>query len=190
MFSVPGKAGGALAACALIALLAAAGCSSGPGQPSWASALGSGVTVVSPGSASPGNASPDEVLAGIQAVVASGHYTDLCKYEEPSLQSNCNANISQVTPAEAASQLPTIKNFALGYTAIDGDKALVGVTGTVCVPRQTPDCYTNSDPAAILDSGKPFATLWSESVAAPPNVYSPSPVIEVNGSWYAYATSS
>jgi hypothetical protein len=188
-------AAGAFGACALTAVLAATGCSSGGGsagssQPSWAQSLGSGVTIIPPGSASPGNASPTGVMVGVVKAITTGPFIDFCKYEQPSEQASCRSTFGQVTKAEAANQLPTFKSFALGYTAIDGTKALIGITGTICVPNQKPSCYTNKDPAAVLDSGKPFAKLWSEAIAAPPNVYSLSPCIEINGSWYAYTASS
>jgi hypothetical protein len=193
----------ALGACALAGVLAATGCSSGSGsgggsgagstgsgQPSWAKSLGTRVTIVPPGPASPGNATPGDVMAGVVKALSVGPITDFCRYEQPSQQSSCRTTFGQVTRSEAASELPTFKHFALGYMAIDGTKALIGVTGTICVPNQKPSCYTNKDPAAILDSGKPFATLWNKAVAAPANVYSLSPAIEVNGSWYAYTASS
>ena len=65
-------------------------------------------------------------------------------------------------------------------------KALIGFTGTVCILKQYPSCFTNNDPAAILDSGKSFSTLWSQSLTSPANVYSLSPAIKFNGNWYAY----
>lgn len=129
-------------------------------------------------------------MAGVVKALSAGPITDFCKYEQPSQQSSCRSTFGQVTKSEVASQLPTFKNFALGYLAIDGTKALIGVTGTICVPNQKPSCYANKNPAAILDSGKPFATLWRQAVAAPANVYSLSPAIEVDGSWYAYTSTS
>ncbi len=186
------RARAALALCALAGLIGAAGCSSGGGgsQPSWASSLGSGVTVVSPGTASPGNGTPDGVMIGVVDSITSGHFTDLCKYEMPATQSQCNSAMSQVTPSVAASQLPSFKNMKLGYTAVDGTKAIIGITGTVCLPNQTPSCFTNNDPAALFDSGKSFAALWTQALNAPQNAYSLSTVEEVNGSWYAYTSSS
>lgn len=184
----------ALGACALTALLAATGCSGGgsggSSQPSWARSLGSAVTIIPPGPQAPGNASPPSVMAGVVKSLTTGPISDFCKYEQPSDLSTCKSTFGQVTKAEAAGQVPTFKNFALGYTAIDGTKALIGITGTICVPNQKPSCYTNKDPAALLDSGKPFATLWSQAIAAQANVYSLSPAIEVNGSWYAYTAPS
>jgi hypothetical protein len=183
-----------IAACATAALLAATGCGSGTGsgggQPSWAKTLGPGVTVVAPGPTSPGNDSPGDVMTGVYSSITKGPVIDFCKYEQPSEQSNCRATFSQLTQAQVATYLPTFKNFGLGYVAIDGAKALIGVTGTICVPHQTPRCFTNTDPAAIFKSGKPFATLWTQAVAAPANVYSLSPAVEVSGKWYAYTSSN
>ncbi len=185
----------ALGASALSAALAATGCgsgggSAGGGEPSWVKSLGPGVTIIPPGKASPSNATPTGVMAGVVESITTGPFTDFCKYEQPSEQSSCRSTFGQVTKAEVTSQLPTFKDFALGYTAIDGTKALIGITGTICVPNQKPSCYSNKDPAAVLDSGKPFAKLWSEAIAAPANVYSLSPCVEVNGSWYAYTAST
>jgi hypothetical protein len=174
-----------LAACALASLAAVAGCTSAGNQPSWAGALGSGVAVESPGSASAGNGSPQEVMIGVTTVFSTQHFTDLCKYEEPSHESECNPadwSPDQVDYAE----LPVFKNVKPGYTAIDGDKALVGFTGTVCVLKDYPSCFTNKDPAAVLDSGKSFSTLWSQSLMSTDNVYLPSPAVKINGNWYAY----
>lgn len=182
-----GMAGAVLAACALAGLAAVAGCGSG-GGPSWASGLGSGVTVVPPGTASPGNDSPNGVMIGVMTAISGGHLTDFCKYEQPSQQAACNSTMSQVTPAQIKGHLPTFKGVKLGYTAIDGDKALIGLTGTICQPNQTPKCFTNNDPAAILSSGKPFSKLWTDAVKAPANAYSLSPAIKINGNWYAYST--
>lgn len=181
-----GMAGAVFAAFALAGLAAVAGCSSGGGQPSWASGLGSGVTVVSPGSASPGNDSPNAVMIGVVTAVQTGHLTDFCKYVEPSKQADCNSTMSQVTPAQVRGQMPTFKDVKLGYTAIDGDKALIGVTGTICVPQHKPSCFTNSDAAALFESAKPFGKLWTQAIKAPANVYSLSPAVKINGNWYAY----
>lgn len=184
-----GMAKAALAACALTGLAAVAGCASGGGQPSWAASLGSGVTVVPPGTASPGNDSPNGVMIGVITAITTGHLTDFCKYEQPALQSGCNDGMSQVTPAKVKDQLPTFKNVKLGYTAIDGDKALIGLTGRICAKGKS-HCFSNSDPAKLFKGGKPFSELWNEAVKAPDNVYSLSPAIKINGKWYAYTTSS
>jgi hypothetical protein len=150
-----------LAVCALAALAAVTACTSGEDQPSWAGALGSGVTVGSPGSASPGNGSAQGVLIGVSTAYSTRHYADLCKYIEPSQRSGCTSAWSSRTLGSDVdlADLPIPKNVRPGYTAIDGDKALSGFTGTVCVLKQYPSCFTNNDPAAILDSGKSFKRM-------------------------------
>ena len=105
-----------------------------------------------------------------------------CAAFEPSVVAKCQTDVS----GAPASDDPTYKDFHTGYVAADGDQALVGATGTFCEPTGKPACSSNSDPAAILSSGKPFATLWSEAVAAQgsnSNSYSLAPCTKVNGSW-------
>lgn len=187
------RTGAAVAGCALAGLLALTGCGSSGGSaaaPSWAKGLGPSVTVVAPGPVSPGNDTPGDVMAGVVGSITKGPITEFCKYEQPKLQSQCNSTFSQVTPAMVASQLPSFKNFGMGWVAIDGAKALIGVTGTVCVPNQNPKCFTNTDPEAIFKTAKPFATLWSQAIAAPPNVYSLSPAVKIDGKWYAYTSTA
>lgn len=141
-------------------------------SPSWAAALGSGVTVIGPVSTSPGNGSPQAVVTGVAAAEDSGSYTSLCTYYEPSLQSKCHSQVSaeiSASPSAVASQIGTIKNLAVGYTAIRGHEALVGGTGTFCASGK---CSTNTDPAALFSSGKTFSALWSTANNQNPGVYS------------------
>ena len=184
-----------LGVCGIIAALAVASCSSGGGggliarvPPPWANALGPGVTVTGPGGASAGDGSPGGVMLSVVADVQSGDYGRICAVMEPSAQGQCDSSVTAASTSALAGSLPTFTNFAVSYTAVDGDQALVGTTGTVCVPNQTPACYTNTDPAAILSSGKSFAALWTEAVGASADAYSLTPEVKVNGSWYAYTT--
>jgi hypothetical protein len=196
-----GRAG--LAVCALAGLTAVAGCT-GPSastqaasaerpEASWAAALGSGLTVDSPGSASPGNDSPQGVMIGVATDYSTGQFADLCTYDPPSQQSGCLSSwMGSPSPGDEVdlAQMPTGKNVKPGYTAIDGSQALVSFTGTVCVLKDSPSCFTNHDPAAILDSGKSFSQLWWQRIRLPPtdgNFYSLSPAVKVHGKWYATA---
>jgi len=183
-----------LAACALAGLAAVAGCTSGAGAgaPSAAGGLGSGVRVESPRSASAGTDSPQAVMIGVVTAYSTGRFADSCKYEEPSQQFGCTSAWSPGPPGSHGdtSELPFFRNVKPGYTAIDGDKALVGFTGTRCILKELPSCITNDDPAAVLDSGKSFSTLWSQSLTSLPTVYALIPAIKVNGSWYVYTVNS
>jgi hypothetical protein len=109
----------------------------------------------------------------------------MCPYFEPSFQAGCRTNLADAGPGSVA----TFKHFELGYQAIDGDRALVGVTGTECDPTAKPKCTSNHNPAAIFSSSKPFARLWAETVAAynsTVNSYSLGLCIKIAGSWYDY----
>jgi hypothetical protein len=197
-----------LAACGAIAAVAAAvaGCgssaSSTPGgsaggvvaasaKPSWASALGSGVTIVAPESASPGNGSPQAVVAGIAAAENSGNYTSVCPYYAPATQSQCKSQISaavSASPSAVASAVGHATNFGIGYTAIHGTEALVGTTGTFCASGS---CFTNTDAAAVFSTGKSFSDLWNgANNSDASNTYSLAPCTEVDGKWYIYSPST
>lgn len=204
-------AGLSLLACGVSGVFALAGCgSAGPGSslgttssgapsspgavspsatasalPSWASALGGSVTVVAPHPAAPGRGSPGAALDGFVAAVSSKHYADSCDYVQPSAQSGCRSQVSKVP----AGQMPYDKNFALGYVVIGGDKAVVGMTGTFCSPGQSPECFTNNDPAAVFATTKSFGALWANAIT-PSSGYSLNPCIKIDGKWYYYSSAS
>jgi hypothetical protein len=116
------------------------------------------------------------------AADTSGNFASFCGYEAPSLQAECSAQVASAAPSLASTKF-TATNFAIGYTAIRGASALVGTTGTFCVSSQ---CYTNSDPAAILSSGEPFSTLWDGANNSSSGfAYSLIPCTEIDGKWYA-----
>ena len=176
----------ALLACGLAGLLAV-GCSSSSAPPPWAPALGSGVTVDAPAQVSPGTGSPAETIDGVFAAIGARQYKQECDYVEPDAQADCKSGAAALNSTNA----PSLKNAGIGYVAIDGDKALVGTTGTFCVPDQTPKCYTNSDPAAIFSTKKSFGTLWTQAnQSSSSNVYSLAPCIQIAGHWYLYTSSS
>jgi hypothetical protein len=156
-------------------------------QPSWASALGTGVTVTAPQSVAPGHGSPGAAAAGEIAALDAKNFSAACEYLDPTAVTQCKSETSQVSASDA----PYAENAAIGYVAIDGDKALVGTTGKYCSPGQSPECFTNTDPAAIFSSGKSFSQQWSAANASsPPNVYSLAPCIKIDGKWYIDSSSS
>ena len=171
---------GAVAACGS----GGSGGSAPSAAPSWAKALGAGVTVTA-GNASPGDGSPGGSLLGALAGANADDFAKFCSYFSPSNQGSCISAYSGMSAASLKAAMITSKNVVVTYTAIDGDEALVGITGTVCDPNQTPSCVSNTDPAALLDSGKPFTALWSESVASTSG-YTPLAMTKVNGKWYNF----
>jgi hypothetical protein len=165
-------------------LLATAGCGSSS-PPPWAAALGPSVTIVAPATVAAGNSSPGAVLQGLNAADTAKRYLSECPYVDPGAQAPCKKYFS--TPSGGGGAYA--KNTGIGYVAIDGDKALVGTTGTYCLPVLKPTCITNNDPAAIFETNKkPFGTLWTEqnklSNNLTANVYTLAPCVEIGGKWY------
>jgi hypothetical protein len=198
--TVPAAAGGGGGSGAAAAGGGASGSAVGAGSsgsgaatsanPSWTAGLGSGVTVYAPTSASAGNGTPQAAVTGFVAAVTSGNFASVCAYYEPSAQSQCNSAVSAETsasPSALASQVGISKNFTIGYTAVRGDQALVGATGTFCASGK---CSTNTDPAALFSSGKTFDALWSTADNQDASIYSLTSCIEVDGKWYLYQPAS
>jgi hypothetical protein len=155
-------------------------------RPAWAQALGADVVLTAPAAAAPGHDSPGAAMHGYVSALNAGRLIQTCKYYPPSAQAICRTTMGDVHTGSS----PTIRDFALGFVAVDGNRALVGVTGTFCVPHQTPACTSNHDPAAIFSAAKPFPRLWAESVAADisptTNRYSLAPCVKIGTKWYVY----
>jgi hypothetical protein len=175
----------ALAACSSGSSSGSAGASgsgSSGSTPSWAAALGPGTTVTLPRSVTPGHDSPGAAVLGYVNSLTDKDPKAACGYAEPSEQSACASSFAQASK----DQLPYGRNMVIGYVATHGTQALVGITGTLCSPGSKPECATNTNPAAVLSSGKSFASLWSQaqSSSSSSNSYAPAPCVEVSGKWY------
>jgi hypothetical protein len=141
------------------------------------------VTVTPPTPEAAGTTSPGAAAIAYVAALNTGKVSNLCPLVEPSAQSVCQQAVAGAPPNTGT----TFKNVALGYVAIDGTQALVGLTGTYCDPSGKPTCTTNTDPAALFSAGKPFATLFRQAEAAlnsTSNAYSLAPFIQVSSTWY------
>jgi hypothetical protein len=126
---------------------------------------------------------------GFLAAIEAKKLAALCEYVVLPVHAQCPQ--LPVRGADAGSFFPDAKNIALGYTANDGSTALVGTTGTICPGFiSSSGCYTNEDPAAILSSGKPFSTLWTEAISTSGTTYSLIPCVKKSGNWYVYLPSS
>jgi hypothetical protein len=186
-----------LLAGAAAGVLAVAACSSGStttagsttsatataSQPAWAAALGSAVTVVAPQTVAPGHGSPGAAVTGLIDAFNAGKFAQSCDYTEPSTQAECKSEATQIP----SSDIPTIKDFGLGYAASDGAHAVVGLLGTLCDPENTPKCAANHDPAAIFSSATSFASLWKNAIKNSTG-YSLTPCVEIGGQWYIYSS--
>lgn len=132
------------------------------------------------------------MLAETSALKA-GKFADICSFDEPSDQSFCKHAMKQASASETKSEMPAIKNFTVTYTAVDGAKALVGATGTICDHDGKSNCTTNTDPAALFDSGKSFAALWKQATTASNSnnsAYGLNQLVKINGAWYEYSGGS
>lgn len=154
--------------------------------PYWAWALGSGVTVTLPAALAPGHGSPAAAMELFLEGIKTGRAALECDALQPSVQAACKKAASKVP----ASYLGTVTNPGLGYLAVDGNQAVLGTTGTFCSPQQKPACYTNTDPAAIFDTGRPFSYLWSltlfEDNSPSYSGYSLNTCARIDGKWYIY----
>jgi hypothetical protein len=140
------------------------------------------VTITAPATVSAGSDSPGAAVEGVLASVSAKNYAGECNYVLPSAQADCKSGAAQLTSGNA----PSVKNPGIGYVAVKGTQALVGTTGTYCTPGETPECFTNTDPAAVLSGGKSFTTLWTDANnnSSSQNVYTLAPCVQVNGKWY------
>jgi hypothetical protein len=134
-----------------------------------------------------GDTSPASVAQAYVEAVNDGKLSTLCQLVEPAGQTACQQALAGV-PSTAGG---TFSDFGLGYVAVKGDRALVGLTATHCSPTEKPACSTNKDPAAIFSSGKSFEALYSGATRAlspsnTRNTYSLVPCTRVGSAWYLY----
>ncbi|MGO8961036.1 MAG: hypothetical protein ACLQFR_27245 [Streptosporangiaceae bacterium] len=155
----------------------------------WKTTIGRGVSIVPPSPKAAGHGSPGAATQGLADGLNSGKLSHACPYFEPSFQSQCQQRASPSNATNGA----VYKNFALGYVVTDGARALVGSTGIFCQPGATPECVSNTDPAAIFDTGKTFPVLWSETFStaqSSTNAYSLVPCVRIGRRWYVAAPAS
>jgi hypothetical protein len=204
-----------LAACGVVIALAATGCSAGSSgssatvvkgtgpaalptaaasptaaAPAWATTLGPGVTVTDSSAARAGDNSPAGVFLRAIKAARAGSASQMCATYEPSFQATCRSETMSMSVADFKSGMPTVNDRVPSYTAVFGGLALLGATGTVCVAGS---CLTNSDPAAIFDSGRSFRSLWlvpTNGSSSNQAAYALARFIEVNGTWYSDPASS
>lgn len=177
----------------MTALLAAsflAACSGGSSQPasqgsSAASSVVGGaspapVTLPAPASRiTPGHGTPQDAVEGYVQAVFQGNWTLACSYASPGTQQAClqgNADFGR-----ESGQL-TIHGIE-----INGDDALVELTGTVC--NDLLGCLSSLDPSSGMPpSPSDFSAAYDAALPSTPHSsalsISPLPMIKVNGQWY------
>ena len=127
------------------------------------------------GSVAGGFGTPQQVVTGFVQTELAGHWSKLCSYFPPAKRSGCTSDAGHL------SGKPTGK-LTVDGAVISGKRALVKVTGHVCLSGKS-DCQGNSDPEAGMPSGsETFTQAYDKAVAG--NAFSPLPCIKVKGRWY------
>lgn len=152
---------------AILALTVLASCSSGGGS------FGGG--------ASPGHDSPkdavDGFLSGLENDSASA-----CSYVDPSDQSDCSSGLD-------LSELKTTGTFSIGNDVVQGNEALVAVTGNFCynvsgLGTAATGCGDDTNPnTGLPTSGESFQQAYDDAVNNS-TANDAAPCIEVDGIWY------
>jgi hypothetical protein len=188
------KARKAIFACSVVVVLAVAGCGASGSSvaarpapaatkaiapPAWAGALGPGVAITGP-SAGPAQDTPAAAVVGYIHQLAAPNPGGACLYWIPTDLANCASFMS--TEDQQGHGLK-YKSFGTGYTAIYSDLALVVITHTQLCQSKTcaPD---NTNPAALLDSGKSFAALWAQAIKPEASDSDLIACIQGDGVWY------
>lgn len=166
-----------LTASVALGCVLAVGCSSGAG-----SASSNGGGSASPnggGSASPGHGSPEQAVAGALQADLAGDYSQACSYMIPSGQGECHQQVAN-TPSLTGS-------YHIVGQVVEGDKALVFVTGTAC--NGPGDCFGNSD-TSIGDANSPsrFDIYYGYYAPGDSGNFSPFSCIKVGSLWYLNAS--
>jgi hypothetical protein len=179
----------------VVAALAVAGCGAGGSSsttgsgpvkakaslpPAWAATLGPGVAVTAPSAGVPVPDTPAAAVIGYIHQLAAPNPGGACLYWVPTNLANCQSFMSAEDRQAFGLKY---KSFGIGYTAVYSDLALVVVTHTqLCQPKScTPD---NTNPAALLDSGKSFTALWEQAVKPDASYSLVIPCIQGDGVWY------
>jgi hypothetical protein len=149
-----------------------AGCSSG----------GNG-TLSGGGSVSPGHNSPEAAVDGILTALETGSSSAWCEYFNPSDRTQCDQDSSALA-------LNITGNYSIKNQVIQGNQALVAITGNLCFHGNATgttllQCASNSTASTGMPPGAgSFSQAYAATANASSNTLSPVPCIEVDGSWY------
>lgn len=125
-------------------------------------------------STAPSNTGPQTAVQNFLTAFEAADAGTMCSLVLPSEAGHCQSEFASGLPAM------TFTDMALHQTVIDGDRALVSVTGKICVTGG--NCTGSTDP----NSGMPGAGLSFEQAFNHPSPDSAAaqPVEELNGTWY------
>lgn len=160
----------------LLSLATLASCSSGGGSLGGSGGSGGG-------SVSPGNGSPKAAADKYLVALADGG-TGLCNAVTPAQESGCMTDLALV-------HISLTGSYSVGNDIVEGNEALVAVTGNVCISISsaatgTTICAHNNDSnSGLPTSSADFANAYETAVDGGSANDATVPCIEVDGSWYA-----
>ncbi len=125
-----------------------------------------------------GGNSPTSTVNGFISAVLANNGAQVCTFPVPSSQAVCVSHESSFTGATGSG---TVVN-----QVVQGNEALVAVTGELCAPFITTsnNCESNSSASTGMPgNGVSFDQAYAAAVAAN-NSISPVPLQQINGKWY------
>jgi hypothetical protein len=135
--------------------------------------------------ADPGPGTPQWVVSSYVKHLVSADGGSACAYLVATASAYCAHGYAR-NMANGDGVTYAYKSFGLGYAAVYlGDKALVGTVRTgLCDEPMRVNCVAdNQNPAALLNSGQSFATLW-KAAHHPDGGYTLTPLVKVHDTWY------
>jgi hypothetical protein len=196
MSTVARSAAAAAATVTLAVSLGLAGCGSGTaGQPPRSdappaqSSMSSPRPVPSPThsaapaqAVAPGFSTPQDAVDGLYHAGLAGNWGAACSYLDPADQSPCFSGLSALGTQPAATG-----SFTIRTAVIQGNEALVSVTGNICAPS-TP-CAGNTNPSLGMPASPgQFQASYQAAVASSNSTsvvtLSPLPCTQIGGKWY------
>jgi hypothetical protein len=154
----------------------------GAGNPSSPTSASNGSGSAAPsdgGSVASGHGSPEQVVAAALQAALAGDYSQACSYMVPSGQGECDQQVAN-TPSLTGS-------YHIVGQVIEGDKALVFVTGTAC--NGPGDCFGSSN-TSMGDASSPsgFDSYYGYYAPGDSGNFSPLSCIKVGSLWYLNAS--
>jgi hypothetical protein len=119
---------------------------------------------------------------GAYQAALAGNWSAACSYLDPADASNCLSGLNVLGPQPAATG-----SFTIHTAVIQGNEALVSITGNICPPSQP--CSANTNPSSGMPaSPAQFQSSYQAAVANTASnldtVLSPTPCTQIGGKWY------
>ena len=140
------------------------------------------------GGSSSGASSPSQAASADVNALLSGDLASACAYVPPSVQAHCRSGLRSVTGINATGNATIVKQV------VQGEKALVALTGRVCLKAGNTGstCISNADPSTGMPGGSvsfqsafsAALTNFNSSNGSASGPFSPIPCIEIDGRWY------